>query len=208
VESEAVAPAGAEETSRECSRCGEISLYTIDNWPNAAGRAVGTVCRLCSRDRKRDFDRKYRQEQVTARTQSLAELAEIKAASVSVGAVSTTKPGKLTDLPFRELEVTKALRAGARKMGEKAESILAILFSYAEDPKSVHHEWAVKFIVQRAMPEKMFQELGIQAAGVKAGGGGNRPSVTIIVQPATAPAAGSEARVIDITPTVLEESER
>ena len=198
VESEQINAAGADETARECSRCREVLLYTTANWPADRGRAVGTVCRLCSRKRKRDFDGKYRGQRVAARVQSLAILAGAVAAPASEVVASKVRDVLKVEGPLRRLEIAKALRAGATRINEHAGTVLDTVFEYAADKTSPHHEWALKLIAERVIPRKLYEDLGAQEAGIEAGAGGaNRPSVTIIVQPAAMPAPAADARIIE-----------
>ena len=173
---------------RRCNRCDLELPYTPEHWPATHGKAVGEVCRLCSRNRKRDFDRKYRQMRVAARTQSLASLADTPTPPASAGGVPHSRDAKPGELPVKQLEVARALRVGAAKLNEAAEGILATILEYASNSQSPHHEWALRLVAERVIPKKLYEDLGGQAAGIKAGQGTARPAVTIIVQPAT-PAA-------------------
>jgi len=112
--------------------------------------------------------------------------------------VSTVKDAKPGELPIRQLEIARALRVGAAKLNEAAEGILATILEYASNSQSPHHEWALRLIAERVIPRKLYEDLGGQAAGIKAGQGTARPAVTIIVQPAT-PAA--------VVPSVVVEGE-
>ena len=181
---------------RRCSRCDLALPRTPEHWPARDGKAFGSVCRLCSRNRKRDFDRKYRQMRVAARTQSLASLADTPAPPASAGAVTKSRDAKPGELPVKQLEVARALRVGAAKLNEAAEGILATILEYASNSQSPHHEWALRLIAERVIPRKLYEDLGGQAAGIKAGQGSVRPAVTIIVQPAT-PAAVVPSIVVE-----------
>lgn len=206
MESENTQAAGADETARECSKCGEFMLYTIANWPATNGKAIGTVCRLCARNRKRGFDGKYRGQRVAARTQSLASLAGALAAPASEVVVSQAKDVLKVEGPLRRLEIAKALRSGATRINEHAGTVLDTVFEYAADKTSPHHEWALKLIAERVIPKKLYEDLGAQEAGIDAGAAGShRPSVTIIVQPAASPAPVADSRVIE--GVVIRESE-
>jgi len=199
MESETAAAPGADETARECNRCGEVLLYTIANWPATHGHATGNVCRLCSRGRKRDFDGGYRTKRIAVRTQTLATLAGAMAAPASEVVASKVRDVLKVEGPLRRLEIAKALRAGAARINEHASTVLDTVFEYAADKTSPHHEWALKLIAERVVPKKLYEDLGAQEAGIDAGAGGaNRPSVTIIVQPAAQPAP-AEGLIIDGT---------
>jgi hypothetical protein len=175
--------------AQTCKLCSQEKPYTPQHWPAERGHATGLVCRLCARDRKRDFDRKYKQTRVAARTHDLASLAATPATPTATKrAVSTSRDAKKSELPIRALDVAKALRAGAESINAHAQDILTRVLGYAADPTSTHHEWALKLIAERVIPRKLYEDLGSQAAGIKAGQGAVRPAVTIIVQPAALPA--------------------
>ena len=186
-------------TERRCSICGDEKLYDVANWPMQYGRPAGSVCRLCSRKRKRALDRSVRQTRAAARTAGLATLAEAPSAlPAAVRGVSTGRDAKPGELPLRQLDVAKALRIGAAALNENAQGVLVTVFEYAMNADSVHHEWALKLVAERIIPRKLFEDLGLQAAGVKPGQGSMRPAVTIIVQPAAAPGpVESSVKVIE-----------
>ena len=190
-----IAESGAVE-KRKCVRCDLDLPYTPEHWPATFGKAVGSVCRLCSRNRKRDFDRKYKGMRVAARTQSLASLADSKPPAATGRSVSKTRDAQPGELPVKQLEVARALRVGAAKLNESADGILATILEYASNSQSPHHEWALKLVAERVIPKKLYEDLGGQAAGIKAGQGTARPAVTIIVQPAT-PAAVVPSIVVE-----------
>ena len=184
--------------TRECTKCRQEKPYTIEHWPNAKGNAVGSVCRLCSRLRKRDFDLSYKQKRVAARTQSMAQLAETPAVAPAKSvAVSLSRDAKDGELPLRQLEVAKALRVGAKRLNEAAQGILETILEYAGNSQSPHHEWALRLVAERVIPRKLYEDLGAQAAGIKAGQGTVRPAVTIIVQGASPAAPEPSIRVIE-----------
>jgi hypothetical protein len=174
---------------KECVRCKQSHPYTIEHWPATNGRAVGLVCRLCSRSRKRDFDRSYQQTRVAARTQDLASLVRLGLAPAAVApAVSQNRDARKGELKLRQLDVAKALRVGADAINDNAREVIMRVFEYAAAPSSPHHEWALRLVADRIIPRKLYEDLGSAAAGIKAGQGNVRPAVTIIVQPAAMPA--------------------
>lgn len=175
--------------------------FTPTNWPSTRGRPAGHVCRLCARKRKLDFDGKYKTRRVAARTQTLESLAGIMTAPASELVVSQAKDVTKVEGSIRRLEIAKALRAGAKRLNDHAGTVLDTVFAYAADKTSPHHEWALKLVAERVIPRKLYEDLGAQEAGIEAGAGGaHRPSVTIIVQPATAPAPAGTIRVINEGP--------
>jgi len=182
---------------RRCVKCSADKQYTAEHWPATRGKPVGSVCRLCARIRKRDFDREYKQTRVAARTQSLAQLAETPAAPARAGAVSKARDAREGELPLRQLEVARALRVGASRLNEAAQGILDTILEYAGNQQSPHHEWALRLIAERVIPRKLYEDLGAQAAGIKAGQGGVRPAITIIVQGASPAAPEPSIKVIE-----------
>jgi hypothetical protein len=203
---ETLPESGPDTTARVCVLCQDIKLYTIEHWPASHGRAVGSVCRLCSRSRKRDFDDKYANTRAAARTQTLVSLADNLNAPAGAVVASKVKDTLAAEVPLRQLEVAKALRAGSTLLNEHAQAILGSVLKYAEDSSSPHHEWALRLLVERVLPKKLYEDLGANAAGIASGGAGgaSRPSVTIIVQPAAAQPPPGEAAVV----VVEGESER
>jgi hypothetical protein len=157
------------------------------------------MCRLCSRTYKRFFDKRAKGMRVAARTQQAASLNGAAVVPAKDTAVSKSKDKLPGELPLRQLEIVQALRAGAQYLNEQARTILDTLFIYVADPTHPHHEWALKLVAERLMPRKLYEDLGAKDAGIMAGEGSQRPSVTIIVQPATAPAPveSPAVRVID-----------
>jgi len=172
-----------------CKSCSQSKPATLEFWPNAKGQPdVSGMCRLCNRTYKRLFDKRAKGARVAARTQGVASLTDTAVAPAKGGAVSTSRDKLPGELPLRQLEVVQALRAGAQYLNEQARTILDTLFIYVADPTHPHHEWALKLVAERLMPRKLYEDLGAKDAGILAGEGGQRPSVTIIVQPAAAPA--------------------
>lgn len=175
-----------------CRFCGTAKPATAEHWPVEKGELQHDICRVCSRQRKRVYDKKYRAERVAARTQTLAVLAETPTPSPAKEGMPTLSgmASETVELQrVHKLQIARALQAGASELNKHAQGILERILLYAGDPKSLHHEWALKLIAERVIPRKLYEDLGAQAAGIKAGQNAPaRPAVTIIVQPATAPA--------------------
>jgi hypothetical protein len=190
---------------RQCRHCKGILPYTPEHWPAAKGVAQGAVCRLCTRTRKRKYDRKYSDLRVAARTQGAASLTAATNPPASGKAVAKSSNARPGELPIRQLDVARALREGADRLNEAAAGVMATILEYAGNTQSPHHEWAIKLIAERVIPRKLFEDLGSQAAGIKEGRGTVRPAITVIVQQA-APSppdslSGSPPITIDVTPT-------
>ena len=85
-----------------------------------------------------------------------------------------------------------------------AVEVLERVAEYARDPSSPHHEWALKFMAERAMPLKMAQEAQLDAAGLSASSTAPRaPEVHIHIGAAT---PVRESDVIDAIPVQEEGS--
>lgn len=169
---------------RQCYLCKTEKPYTPEHFPATRGAAVGNACRACARTRKRDYEAKYKALRAAARAAGAASLSAATKTPAGGTAVSTSKDGKLGELPVRQLSVAKALRVGAEQLNEAAYGILATILEYASNTQSPHHEWALKLIAERVIPKKLYEDLGSQAAGIKAGQGTVRPAITVIVQQA------------------------
>lgn len=175
---------------RACNSCAKSFPFTLEFWPaNGKREPKGGRCRICVSAEKKIFDRNAREKRVAARTQQAATLTENVPAPASAGAVSTSKDRLPGELPLRQLEVVKALREGAQFLNGVAKTTLDTLAYYLGDVTHPHHEWAIKFVADRLLPKKLYEDLGAKEAGVFRAGDGaaSRPSVTIIVQPAAVP---------------------
>ena len=150
------------------------------------GRPRGK-CRVCYRTYKRIFDSKAKQTRVAERIQAMSDIPAPAETPASVPTVAQSTVVVPSDLKARQLEIVQALRVGAGMLNANAQQLLETLLRYAQTPTHPHHEWAFKFIVERLLPKKLYEDLGAKDAGLRPGEGGNRSSVTIIVQPATAP---------------------
>ena len=182
---------------RKCKICEVEKEYTTAEWPSSKGQPIGLVCRPCSKHRRRGLEKEYRQRRVAARTRNLRDMAgKLMPQSAIERSVSQSPVRAKGELPVKQLEVATALREGANVLNRRSRYILAKLLTYARDPTSPHHEWVMKLFADRMLPKKLFEDLGLQAAGVKTGAGASRPTVNIIVQPATSPVRGAEPSVI------------
>src|SRR5574341_222375 len=178
----------ARSETRVCETCKAEKPWTIEFWPIDKGNPRGPRCRTCVREYNRMFRKRAVKERVAARTAQQVSLNEASEPPASGTEVSKSKDALPGELPLRQLAVAKALRAGAAIINERAGVILEKLFGYAGNAESPHHEWALKLIADRLLPRKLYEDLGAKDAGIMAGEGSSRPSVVIIVQPATVPA--------------------
>ena len=174
--------------TRQCHFCDSVLPYTPEHYPATRGKPTGNACRVCSRNRKRVFDAKYRGLRAAARAQGATSLTDTTNPPAGAAVVSTARDAKPGELSVRRLDIAKALRHGADRLNESVEGILATILEYAGNTQSPHHEWALKLVAERVIPKKLYEDLGSQAAGMKAGQGTVRPSITVIVQQA-APAS-------------------
>jgi hypothetical protein len=159
---------------------------------------MGVRCRVCTREAKRKFDEQDKQRKAAA--DAAAKMSTAIPASETAVTENGMLPAEIeAAVPLRAGPATKVMRAGVRFMDAKTQLVLDTLNIYLADPTHPHHEWALKFIAERMLPRKLFESLGAKAAGIDAGEGGNKPSVTIIVQPATIPQPGEPpvVRVVD-----------
>lgn len=189
--------------TQQCRFCKTIFPHTVEHFPSIGGKPNGTACRTCVRTRKRAYEDKYKRERIAVRAAAAAAAATLPASGVGAGENSVVQ---LPDLPSRKLEVSHALRSGAKALNDAAPEILATIIGYARNPRHPHHEWALKLIAERVIPKKLYEDLGAQAAGIKSGQGTVRPAVTIVVQQA-APVPPDQSRVtavVDVTPTDVE----
>lgn len=88
-------------------------------------------------------------------------------------------------------------------LGTHAAEVIARVAEYARDPSSEHHAWALKFMAERVLPERLAQESMLAAAGLrdKDGGAKAAPSITINI----APTNGNSVEVIEATPVSTQE---
>jgi len=197
--------AGPEAGAQVCIDCLRSYPLTMEYWP-VRGASMGKRCRVCAREAKRKFDEQDKQRKAAADATAKAStfVPTSETAVMTQGAVAE---GAEVALPLRQTAITKALREGVRFMNAEAPTVLATLFVYIADPTHPHHEWAIKFVAERLLPRKMFESLGAKAAGIDVESGGNKPLVTIIVQPATIPQPGEPPSVKVIEGEVVREDE-
>lgn len=173
---------------RRCPKCGIEKPFTSEHWPANRGVVRADACRPCSRTRKRDYDLAAKAKRAAARAAGQASLTDTTKPAAAAMVASTGRDALPGELPLRSLDVARALRVGADRLNEAAGGILATILEYASNSQSPHHEWALKLIAERVIPKKLYEDLGGQAAGIKAGQGTVRPAITVIVQQA-APAS-------------------
>ena len=202
-------PAGAENAeTRQCRKCQGVFPYTIEFYPTLRGEPHGVWCRACVKKRRKAYESVYKQERIAERNKRLAEKAAAAPTPASEGVVAQTDAAKPLVLPSAEAQLAATMRADVKGLAEAAPKIVATILSHASNSKHPLHEWALKFIADRVMPKKLYEDLGAQAAGSKAGRGTVRPAVTVIIQQTgPAPSDPLRGRVITMPPeTILEQN--
>jgi hypothetical protein len=182
--------AGAAENAvtRQCSKCQSVLPFTIELFPERDGQPYGVVCRTCNRNRRRDYELKYKRARIADRNKRKAAGNVAVTTSASVEPAATTGAVQALGQQSAEAQLTRTMRADVKAVNEAAPRLVATILDYASKPKHPLHDWALKFIAERVMPKKLYEDLGAQAAGSKAGRGAVRPAVTVIIQQ-TAPAS-------------------
>ena len=201
-------PAGPENAeTRQCRKCKVDFPYTIEFYPVFKGKPHGVWCRACAKKRRQAYESVYKQERIAERNKRLAAKAAAAPTPASEGVVAQAEVAKPLVLPSAEAQLAATMRADVKGLAEAAPKIVATILSHAGNPRHPLHEWALKFIADRVMPKKLYEDLGAQAAGSKAGRGSARPSVTVIIQQTgPAPSDPLAGRVIEAT--VVDDKER
>jgi hypothetical protein len=182
---------------RVCSACKVEKPYTSTYYPVAGEKPTGTVCRDCAKVRRKHYEKQQREKKAEAQAKSLAVLAKDPAALARAAGKSPQALSKVSGALQRQLEAATALSAGAATLNKHAQALLDTIIDYAKRPSSIHHEWALKLLTERIVPRRLYEELGVQAAGIKTGEATARPSVTIVIQPSAMPNAEPAVRVIE-----------
>jgi len=181
--------------TRQCIGCGNFVTQDKPNWPYQAGKPVGRFCRPCAR-----VQHKLRKEKYAAAKK--AGLATLMPDTLPNGKPVQKTGAAVVPLKPNQLDVAKALRAGATTLNQNAFELIERALSYAQDASSPHHEWAIKLFLDRILPAKLYQELGLKTAGVsKHKGTGEKPSVVINVGVAGQDKQGNE-KVVEGTVVV------
>lgn len=200
------APGNAE--TRLCLKCSASFPFTIEFFPSLMGKPHGVLCRTCAKKRRKAYETKYQQERIAERNKRAAAAAAAAPPPASGGVVAEVAAARSLDLASAESQLAAKMRAEIASLNEAAPAIVATILAHAKNPRHPLHEWALKFIADRVMPKKLYDDLGAQAAGSKAGKGALRPSVTVIIQQTgPAPADPLQGRIIDVTVPEDKESE-
>ena len=185
---------------RPCLKCAVSFPFTIEFYPSINGAPHGVLCRACAKKRRRAYETKYQQVRIAERNKRAAAAAAAAPPPASGDVVAQPDAARSIALPSAETQLAVKMRAEIASLNEAAPAIVATILAHAENPRHPLHEWALKFIADRVMPKKLYDDLGAQAAGSKAGRGGLRPAVTVIIhQTGPAPSDPLQGRVIDVT---------
>lgn len=191
-------PGNAE--TRPCLKCQASFPFTIEFFPSIQGKPHGVLCRTCAKKRRRGYEIQYQQARIAERNKRAAAAAAALPAPASAGDAAQTEAARSIVPASAESQLTAKMRAELTSLNEAAPAIVATILAHAKNPKHPLHEWALKFIADRVMPKKLFDDLGAQAAGSKAGRGALRPLITVVIQQTgPAPSDPLQGRVIDVT---------
>lgn len=184
-----------------------------DAWPQYKRQPSGRVCKLCKRASRNERERKLNKaiQAVAAETVAGGQsvIAERRYANMEKALARATTRRK-ADTEIRESIVANVLKQGVEKLAKVGAPVMALVFQYAQDPKSIHHEWALKLITDRLLPRRIFEELGAKAAGIEGGLDDRRPVFQVNIvqseQPRLVrttidvPALPSADDIADVTP--------
>ena len=188
-----------------CRKCKAALPYTIEFFPVYRGKPHGLWCRTCAKQRRKVYETKYQQVRIAERNKRAAAAAVTNPPPASGCTVAQAEAARSIVLPDAETQLAAKMRTEITSLTEAAPVIVATILAHAKNPKHPLHEWALKFIADRVMPKKLYDDLGTQAAGSKAGRGALRPAVTVIIQQTgPAPSDPLQGRVIDVTADVTD----
>lgn len=205
VEQPETAPQPGTAETRPCLKCGGSFPFTNEFFPTRMGKAFGVLCRPCAKKRRKAYEAQYQQVRIAERNKRAAAAAAATPPPASGGVAAEATAAKPIALPDAETQLAAKMRTEIASLTEAAPQIVATILGHAKNPKHPLHEWALKFIADRVMPKKLYDDLGSQAAGSKAGRGAARPAVTVIIQQTgPAPSDPLQGRVIDVTTDVTD----
>lgn len=206
----APAAAGA---SRRCVDCGQQKSTGHVDWPQYKGKPSGALCKLCKRRARIESDRKLNRAAtkmgvmpVLGGQSVVAEREQKKLIALRAKTIAKRD----AHIALRQEIVQGVLKQGVELLVKDAPTVMQLAFAYATDKTSIHHEWAIKLVLDRLLPRRIFEELGAKAAGVEGGLGGAGPTYIVNVvaaSPGALPSGGvrvlpapADTNIIDVTP--------
>lgn len=199
--------------TRACRSCGVTKQLVLAEWPHVKSKPVGNLCRVCeaARQAQKGKDRAARLQKARAAGELAAmpldhaATPEAKARNAEIVAAREALGVKGTKADVSKLEIAHALKEGARFLNEFAPIALTRLMEYIEDIEHPLHQWAIQFVVERALPRKLYEELGSKEAGV-GGPTDKRPTFVVnVVQAQAAPPEPAKQIAARVTVTPIEE---
>jgi len=188
-----------------CKACQLEKPKTEDFWelrPN--GNLRGALCRKCLAVRKRELEvkRSYALAGEKLPTPTQAANSEATAAKrskiLALRDAAALGLSEKTRIPTSKLTIAAALKAGADVVNQEAVSVLTRIAEYANDPASIHHEWALKLFAERILPQRAFAALAVKEAGLENADAAGGPRISFNILPASGRGPESEGRVIDV----------
>lgn len=187
---------------KKCNRCGAEKPFTLAQWGSKVpGKPSGGLCRPCEALRKRENDvqRRNRDKGVAlAKQMSVAKLQEQNEKRAALKAKVAALAAAKAPATLKGMGIEEALRDGAQIVNANAAAIVLLVAEYAKDPDSPHHEWALKLMAERAIPAKLFTEVGLHAAGVGGQGKDGAKAPTVHINVIAAPGPGHQQPAITV----------
>jgi len=163
-----------------CPHCRTERPHTAEWWPISKGELRKDTCIPCNRARQKKWaEERKKQAAVQAQRSAVAEAAGVP----NPRAVAPADPApKLPAVRPRKVSVGTALQATAHYINHHAETILARVVLYANDPTSVHHEWALRMLMERVAPLRAITAIAERDGDVGQDAKPQQPPVTIVIQ--------------------------
>ena len=193
--------------TRRCTLCKREKPNTSDFFTKT--RADCIACRRLKRKAHRDDVAALKKLPENERPLALQDLpspkdrtpeADVKRAGILAArpAISTSgqtmyEPARITP---KQLSAAVVMKAGLDMMHAQADGVLAEFTEILLDREHLGHRWAVELMLDRILPARMYTALGLQVAGVGAGGVKQRPTISINILPANPQA--DRGRVIEV----------
>lgn len=187
---------------KKCNRCGAEKPFTLAQWGSKVpGKPSGGLCRPCEALRKRENDVQRRNRDKKAALvgkQNAARVLEQNEKRAALKAKVAALAAAKAPATLKGMGIEEALRDGAQIVNANAAAIVLLVAEYAKDPDSPHHEWALKLMAERAIPAKLFTEVGLHAAGVGGQGKDGAKAPTVHINVIAAPGPGHQQPAITV----------